>query len=364
VSVAVSPGFCRVQGARVKVVCTVSPLVSDPVGVTSPACRIVALRTGLSRRRAWWTPFWRSRHSDVGPAVCAQHELQSRLGEEGKSRDIVGETEELPAIEELVREMRIDEETAPAVDEGEPNRAVDGSAVPGVPSGHGRRPRAHRSGRSTCSRSWEDDIDRVASLLKFAAEAEDDLAQSARLRRRGTLRSNHIATNTVQPISSVETGALLEADGYATLYGKHGARTIRVGRRTWEVLQQLAAGKELDDRIVAIDDVVAITDERIEILTAAAAGLKEVAPAPLASSRARLACASARRPGGHDSRHARPCFTEQTFTSVRRRRTGRVCTRDFDPVRDELTPRMILRTQRYPTGCNFMRLTRRQSDAT
>jgi hypothetical protein len=78
--------------------------------------------------------------SNVGPAVCAQHELQSRLGEEGKPRDIVGETEELPAIEELVREMRVDEETAPAVDEGEPNRAVDGSAVPGVPSGHGRRP--------------------------------------------------------------------------------------------------------------------------------------------------------------------------------------------------------------------------------
>jgi hypothetical protein len=103
---------------------------------------------------------------------------------------------------------------------------------------------------------------------------------------------------------------LLEADGYATLYGKHGVRTIRVGRRTWEVLQQLAAGKELDDRIVAIDDIVTITDERIQILTAAAAGLKEVALAPRASSRAWLACASARRPGGHDSRHARPCFTE------------------------------------------------------
>jgi hypothetical protein len=57
-------------------------------------------------------------------------------------------------------------------------------------------------------------------------------------------------------------------------------------------------------------NIVAITDERIQILTAAAAGLKEEALAPRASSRARLACASARRPGGHDSRHARPCFTE------------------------------------------------------
>jgi hypothetical protein len=42
--------------------------------------------------------------------------------------------------------------------------------------------------------------------------------------------------------------------GYVTLYGKHGSRTIRVGRRTWEALQRLAEGKEPDDRIVAISD--------------------------------------------------------------------------------------------------------------
>jgi integrase/recombinase XerD len=56
------------------------------------------------------------------------------------------------------------------------------------------------------------------------------------------------------------------------LYGKHGSRTIRVGRRTWEALQRLAEGKEPEDRIVAI------TDERIrQILTAVAkvAGLKK-----------------------------------------------------------------------------------------
>jgi hypothetical protein len=43
--------------------------------------------------------------------------------------------------------------------------------------------------------------------------------------------------------------------GYVTLYGKHGGRTIRVGRRTWDALQFLAADKELDDRITAITDV-------------------------------------------------------------------------------------------------------------
>jgi site-specific recombinase XerD len=54
--------------------------------------------------------------------------------------------------------------------------------------------------------------------------------------------------------------------GYVTLYGKHGGRTIRVGRRTWDALQFLAEGKEPDERIIAI------TDERIrQILTAAAA---------------------------------------------------------------------------------------------
>jgi hypothetical protein len=57
--------------------------------------------------------------------------------------------------------------------------------------------------------------------------------------------------------------------------GKHGGRTIRVGRRTWDALQFLADGKEPDERIIAI------TDERIrQILTdaAAARGLKKLSP--------------------------------------------------------------------------------------
>jgi hypothetical protein len=49
----VAQRFCRVKGrARVKVSGTVSPLVSDPVGVTPPVGRIVVQRTDLSRRRA------------------------------------------------------------------------------------------------------------------------------------------------------------------------------------------------------------------------------------------------------------------------------------------------------------------------
>jgi hypothetical protein len=46
-------GSVALRGARVKVGgTTVSPLVSDPVGVTPPVGRIVALRTDLARRRA------------------------------------------------------------------------------------------------------------------------------------------------------------------------------------------------------------------------------------------------------------------------------------------------------------------------
>jgi hypothetical protein len=45
-------GSVALRGARVKVGGTVSPLVSDPVGVTPPVGRIVVLRTDLSRRRA------------------------------------------------------------------------------------------------------------------------------------------------------------------------------------------------------------------------------------------------------------------------------------------------------------------------
>jgi hypothetical protein len=47
-----NPGSVALRGARVKVGGTVSPLVSDPVGVTPPAGRIVELGTDLSRRHA------------------------------------------------------------------------------------------------------------------------------------------------------------------------------------------------------------------------------------------------------------------------------------------------------------------------
>jgi len=41
--------------------------------------------------------------------------------------------------------------------------------------------------------------------------------------------------------------------GYVTHHGKHGGRTIRVGRRTWDALQLFAEGKEPDERwIVAL----------------------------------------------------------------------------------------------------------------
>jgi hypothetical protein len=97
--------------------------------------------------------------------------------------------------------------------------------------------------------------------------------------------------------------------GYVTLYGKHGGRTIRVSRRAWDALQFLADSKEPDERIIAI------TDERIrQILTAAAqaAGLKKKLSPHWLRQCPRLACPSARRAGGHHSRHARACLIEHT----------------------------------------------------
>jgi len=74
--------------------------------------------------------------------------------------------------------------------------------------------------------------------------------------------------------------------------GSAAGRTIRVSRQTCDAPQLLADGKEPDDRIIAI------TDERRQILTATAeaAGAEEEALAALATPCARVACTSARRP--------------------------------------------------------------------
>jgi hypothetical protein len=108
-----------------------------------------------------------------------------------------------------------------------------------------------------------------------------------------------------------------------TLYGKHGGRTIRVSRRTWDALQFLAEGKGPDERIIAI------TDERIrQILTAAAAaaGLKKkLSPHWLRHAPcAWVARASARCPGGHQSRHPRPRLTEHEGSVSQLSADGRI----------------------------------------
>lgn len=112
---------------------------------------------------------------------------------------------------------------------------------------------------------------------------------------------------------------------YVTLYGKHGGRTIRVGRRTWDALQQLAADKEPDE------PVIAISDERIrQILTAAAeaAGLKKKLsphwPRHAHGSHAHQRGA-AQRPPSSAIRSATHRSVRLMCTSVRRRPMGRPC---------------------------------------
>jgi site-specific recombinase XerD len=80
---------------------------------------------------------------------------------------------------------------------------------------------------------------------------------------RSSLKSPH---NSIAAVAFTSQSHIDGRGGYVTLYGKHGGRTIRVGRRTWDALQFLAEGKVPDARIIAI------SDERIrQILTAAAA---------------------------------------------------------------------------------------------
>jgi hypothetical protein len=75
------------------------------------------------------------------------------------------ETVQLPAIEEFILGVRVDEEATPAVNEAEPHRAVDESAVPGDPQvvvSHGERVDLVVAHAVVLG---EDDVNRVASLL-------------------------------------------------------------------------------------------------------------------------------------------------------------------------------------------------------
>jgi integrase len=95
--------------------------------------------------------------------------------------------------------------------------------------------------------------------------------------------------------------------GYVTLYGKHGGRTIRVGRRTWDALQYLADGKEPDARIIAITGRAHSPDSHH---SGRGSGIEEEGLAALATPRARFARPSAGRASGDHPRHARPRLTE------------------------------------------------------
>src|SRR5450631_2198495 len=97
----------------------------------------------------------------------------------------------MPAIEEAVRRVWVDKETAPAVDVAEPDRAMHEPTVPRHPEilVGDREPKDLVVAHAVVLR--EDDLHPVAAQLELAAEAEDDLAQSARLRHRGALGRNH-----------------------------------------------------------------------------------------------------------------------------------------------------------------------------
>ena len=112
----------------------------------------------------------------------------------------------MPAIEKAVRGVRLDEKTVPAVDVAGPDRAMNEPAVP-----------RHRQVMVVNGQPvdlivahavvlGEDDVHPVTAPLELAAEAEDDLAQSTRLRHRSALRRNHYNEHT-QPSALFELNA-------------------------------------------------------------------------------------------------------------------------------------------------------------
>ncbi len=70
--------------------------------------------------------------NDLRPLAGLQHELQRRLAEKREPCRVVIRAIEMPAPEEMVLRMRLDEALA-AIDPAEPHGAMNGSAEPRHP---------------------------------------------------------------------------------------------------------------------------------------------------------------------------------------------------------------------------------------
>ena len=128
---------------------------------------------------------------DVRPLVALEQELHRRLAEEGKAQRIVLKAVEGTAEKEVVLTVRLDEVALAALHEAEPDRARHARTMPGHPQ---VLPNLVESPDFVIPHAvvlGQDDLDRMASNLEFAAEAENHVGKSPDLGHRSQLRRNH-----------------------------------------------------------------------------------------------------------------------------------------------------------------------------
>ena len=128
---------------------------------------------------------------DVGSPAGLVHELQGGLAEEGEPGGVVGVAVEVPAVEEVVRRVRVDEVAAPAVHEPEPHRGVHRPAVPGHPQIGVGDAQVEDLVVAQAVVLGQDDLDRMAAPFQLPAQPEHHLRQPAGLGDRGTFGGHH-----------------------------------------------------------------------------------------------------------------------------------------------------------------------------
>ena len=129
--------------------------------------------------------------NDLRPLTGLEHELQRRLAEECKPRNIVGRAIQVPTPEEVFIRMRLDEEALAAVDPAKPHRAMDRAVKPGHPQiVVGDRHSVDPVMAQTVVLG-QDDLHRVASQLKLSTEPEYDVTDAPGMRDRRALSGHH-----------------------------------------------------------------------------------------------------------------------------------------------------------------------------
>ncbi len=131
------------------------------------------------------------RVNHVGALVALQHELERRLAEEREALRVVPEAVVGAAVEVALRRVRLDEEALAAVHEPEPDSARDRPAIPRHPQVVIDDMQVPDLVVAHAVVLRQDDLDRVAADLQFAAQAEHHVRQTADLGHWRALGGDH-----------------------------------------------------------------------------------------------------------------------------------------------------------------------------